>query len=333
MAYHPPAMTSLLIRLAPVLHLTRVTTAFAAAGNVWFVILWTRSHAIERELASDRLTTLPLWLLLASGGLYALALYAFAMALNDALDVRRDRALHPDRPLPSGRLSLDTAIGLITLTLLVAILGASTLGLPAVWTALGTAGAVLIYNASVKYLPSIGLVLVALIYGAHMMAANVELIFVWPVWLAMTHMLGVGALSHLFASRRPALTKPMLASAMAGWLLWSGVLLFIGYRRAGTLWPSWVNVSTIVVPAALAVSFVVFAWMRYRRSGATPRSAEKIERYGALWLTLYTIAWMAGEGRWNEAGILAGLAVVGFLGMTVLKEMYNLAEHPVGFRR
>jgi len=42
---------------------------------------------------------------------------------------------------------------------------------------------------------------------------------------------------------------------------------------------------------------------------------------------------MAGEGRWNEAGILAGLALVGFLGMTVLKEMYNLAEHPVGFRR
>lgn len=326
-------MSSFLVRLSPVLHLTRVTTAFAAAGNVWFVILWTRAHAMERSLAPHPLSTLPLWLLLASGGLYALALYAYAMALNDTLDLRRDRALHPDRPLPSGRITLDTAIGMVTMTLLVAILGASTLGLPAVWMAVGTAGAILVYNASVKYLPSVGLVLVALIYGALMMAANVELIFVWPVWLAMTHMLAVGAMSHLLAKRRPALTKPMLASAIAGWLLWSAVLLYVGYRRAGTLWPSWVNVTTIVAPAALAASFMAFALMRWRRSGATTRSAEKIERYGALWLTLYAIAWMAGQGCWTEAGILAGLAVIGFLGMTVLKELYNLAEHPVGFRR
>jgi 4-hydroxybenzoate polyprenyltransferase len=255
------------------------------------------------------------------------------MALNDTLDLRRDRALHPDRPLPSGRLTVDTAIGLITLTLLVAILGASTLGLPAVWMALGTAAAVLIYNASVKYLPSVGLVLVALIYAAHMMAANIELVFVWPVWLAMSHMLAVGALSHLLAKRRPALTRAGIASAIAGWLVWSVVLLWVGYHRAGTLWPSWVNVSTLVAPAALCISFLVFAWMRFRRSGATQRSAEKIERYGALWLALYTIAWMAGQGKWTEAGILAGLAVVGFLGMTVLKELYNLAEHPVAFRR
>jgi len=326
-------MMAFLLRLSPVLHLTRVTTAFAAAGNVWFVILWTRAHPIERESAPATLTNLPLWLLLASGGLYALALYAYAMALNDTLDLRRDRALHPDRPLPSGRISLDTALGLVTLTLLVAILGASTLGLPAVWMAIGAAGAVLVFNASVKYLPSVGLVLVALIYGAHMMAANVNLIFVWPVWLAMSHMLAVGALSHFFARRRPALTKPMLASAIAGWLLWSSVLLYVGYRRGGTLWPSWVNVTTIVTPAAVAISFGVFAWMRFRRSGATPRSAEKIERYGALWLTLYGIAFMVGQGRWAEAGILAALAIIGFLGMTVLKEMYNLAEHPVGFRR
>lgn len=326
-------MTSFLIRLSPVLHLTRVTTAFAAAGNVWFIILWTRAHEAERAVAPATLLSLPLWLLLASGGLYALALYAYAMALNDTLDLRRDRALHPDRPLPSGRLTLDTAIGLVTLTLLVAILGASTLGLTAVWMALGTAAAILIYNASVKYLPSVGLVLVALIYGAHMMAANVDLLFVWPVWLAMSHMLAVGALSHLLAKRRPALTIPMLASALAGWLLWSGVLLYVGYTRAGTLWPAWINVPTIVAPAALAASFIVFAWMRFRRSGATQRSAEKIERYGALWLTLYAIAWMAGQGRWTDAGILAGLAVIGFLGMTVLKELYNLAEHPVAFRR
>ena len=41
-------MRRLLQSIAPFLHLTRVTTAFAAVSNVWLIVLWTRFHEDER---------------------------------------------------------------------------------------------------------------------------------------------------------------------------------------------------------------------------------------------------------------------------------------------
>ena len=40
-------MREVVLRIAPVLRLTRVSGAFAAVGNVWFVVLWTRANAAE----------------------------------------------------------------------------------------------------------------------------------------------------------------------------------------------------------------------------------------------------------------------------------------------
>jgi len=42
---------------------------------------------------------------------------------------------------------------------------------------------------------------------------------------------------------------------------------------------------------------------------------------------------MLGAGRLHEASVLGVLAVVGFLTMTTLRELYGLAEQPVGYRR
>ena len=45
-------MVRLLQRVAPVLHLTRISTAFALVANTWFVILWTRANgAFEGQAA------------------------------------------------------------------------------------------------------------------------------------------------------------------------------------------------------------------------------------------------------------------------------------------
>ncbi|MCH7962176.1 MAG: UbiA family prenyltransferase, partial [Planctomycetes bacterium] len=104
-------MRRLLLRLAPVLHLTRVSSAFAAVANVWLVILWTRVHDAEHgpmEVEQGRL-----WLLLAGGTVAALGLFAFGASLNDILDQRRDRAMHPNRPLASGQVTKDTALFLV----------------------------------------------------------------------------------------------------------------------------------------------------------------------------------------------------------------------------
>jgi hypothetical protein len=321
---------SIFVRLAPILHLTRVTTAFAAVGNVWFVILWTRAAGPNEP---GRLASSTLPVLLTGGAAMAVALYAFANALNDTLDLRRDRVLHPRRPLPSGRLNIDAAIGFLVLSLMVAVLGATALGTPAVLMCLLAAGAVFFYNAAARFVPSVGLVALSLIYGVHMMIPNVDLVFVWPVWLVMTHSLLVAAVTHRLSERRPTLSPAAIVAATLGWVFWSGVLLYIGASRAGAVWPEYVRPVAAIGPLALAAIYAFLSWRRVRQIGVGPRAADKVTRYGALWLTLYQTAWLLGQGYMREAAILGGLAAVGFLGMTVLRELYAAIEQPLAYRR
>lgn len=323
-------MQAVFVRLAPILHLTRVTTAFAAVGNVWFVILWTRAMAPhERSTLSDaRLPSL-----LAAGAVMAVALFAFANALNDTLDLRRDRILHPRRPLPSGRLNLDAAIGFLVLSLMAAILGSLALGTSAALMCLLTAGAVFFYNAAARFVPSVGLVALSLIYGAHMLIPNIDLVFVWPVWLVMTHALLVAAVTHRLSERRPTLSPAAIVTATLGWVFWSGLLLYVGANRAGSVWPDFVRPTAAIGPVILAGLYAALSWRRVRQLGGGPRAADKVSRYGALWLTLYQTAWLAGQGLMHEAAILGGLALAGFLGMTLLRELYASIEQPLVYRR
>lgn len=326
-------MDALVNRISPILHLTRVSTAFAAVGNAWFIVLWTRASSKEAAVAPAPVVDEPLALVLLGATLYALGLFAFANALGDTLDARRDRALYPDRPIPSGRLSIETATTLVAISLLIAILGASLLGQPAVFMCLLTAFAIWFYHAAGKFIPSVGLVSLGLIYGAHMMIANPNLIFVWPVLLVMAHALLLGAITHRLGQKRPVLTRSVLITAAAGWAFWTGVLLYVGLIRAGTWWPQWVAPQAAIVPIALAAIFVIFAWNKSRMTKDPRRGAEKLRRYGALWVTLYATGWLIGQGYFYAGLYLAGLSLVGLLGMTVLREVYGLIEQPVGYRR
>jgi 4-hydroxybenzoate polyprenyltransferase len=330
-------MTSLIARLSPLLHLTRITAAFAVTGNIWFVILWTRSVDAEREAleAASRISTasIPLPVALLGGLFIALGFYAFAMVANDMLDLRRDRSLHPDRPLPAGRISLEAALGLIASTLLLAMFGAALLGTRPVLVAIVTAAAIMLFNATAKFLPSIGLVLLGLIYAAHMLIANPEMLFLWPVWLAMTHTLAVGAFTHHLAGRRPQLNRRTLLFATLGWLFWSAVLGILSYVRNGSLWPDFVPASAAIVPACLALLYLAFAFSKLRTTRSPGKAADKVQRYGALWLPMYAAAWAFGAGLLGPGIALAALSLIGLLGMTILRELYSLVEHPIGYRR
>jgi 4-hydroxybenzoate polyprenyltransferase len=349
-----------LSRIIPALHLTRVTSAFAAVANVWFVILWTRAAADEPgtaaikgvrvvegllpEASSQVSGGVSLWLLLLGGAANALGLFAFATAMNDVLDWRRDRALNPNRPIPAGRFSIDQAVTLVACTLVVAVLGATVMGMTSVVLTLLVAGAILFFNATGKFIPAVGLVALGLIYAGQMVVPNLSLRFVWPVWLVMTHALAVGGMVHIVARKIPTVSTRAAVFAVAGWVFWSAVILAFGYFRGGvldaqghwsggTLWPAWVRPWAWVWPTVLAVAFVLLAWRRVRALGMNPRAAEKLARYGALWLALYACAWLVGQHWWQEAAIVGSLPVAGFLGMTILREFFTLIEHPIRYRR
>lgn len=324
-------MLRLMARLAPVLRLARVTTAFAAVSNVWFVILWTRANF--QEDGHEALAAPPLWLVLAGGALVAVGLYAFGAALNDILDLRRDRAFRPERPLPSGEVSVETAVWVVAGTLLLALLGATALGIGPVLMTLVIACGILFFNAMARFVPSIGLVVLGLLYAGHTTIPNVFLIFTLPVWLVMTHSLAVAAAVHAVGRRRPRLTRRALVAAAAGWVFWSCVIIGVGWWRAGVFWPGWVNPWALVGPAALAGLFVFLALHKARAAKNDAMAAEKLSRYGALWLALYNAAWMLGQGDLREAAVLGALAACGFVGMTILRELYGIVEKPLGYRR
>ena len=319
-------------RAAPILRLSRVTSAFAAIANVWFVVLWVRADPAN-EPGNPSIADEPLWLLLAGAAASALGLYAFSAGLNDVLDARRDRTLRPDRPIPAGTVGVDVALVFVLGALLLAFLGAVAFGRAGVVLTVVVAFAIVIFNTAARFVPAFGLVLLGLIYAGHMLVPDPWLVFVWPVWLVMTHAMIVGLLTHTLGRKVPKLSQRAFLFAGLGWIFWSLVLLWIGAARAGVLWPQWVEPTAAVPPAVLAAAFVALTVRRLMQYGGGPRAADKIGRYGSLWLGLYGTGWLLGQGLMTGAAIEGALVLCGFLGMTILRELHGLAEQPVGYRR
>jgi hypothetical protein len=328
-----------------ILRLARLTTAFAAVANLWFVVLWTRASAPER--AGALLADGPLWLSLGGALVSGAALYGYGTALNDVVDMGRDRALRRDRPIPTGQATSDTAALTVAGTLILALLGASVLGPQAVMLTLLVALGIVAFNIAGKWVPGFGMVLLGLIYAGQMLAPNAELRFLWPVWLVMTHALVTSGVTHVLSGRPPRLTPRAVVFAVCGWAFASGVLLWLGSIRASadtvdgaassppllTIWPGWVSPTAAIGPALLVVAFALLVARRVKKLGVGPRAAEKVGRYGALWLSLYGCAWLFGAGHVREGLIMSALALGGVIGMTLIREVYGLIEHPVGYRR
>jgi hypothetical protein len=315
-----------------VLRLTRVSTAFAAIADLWFVILWSRSATGETPPAILMDTSLTL--LLAGGALAAAGLYAFGTCLNDLFDLHRDMQLRPGRPLAGEHMPLDTAIISTAITLIAAVLGAATFGTVGVVVTLALLMAVLIFNATGKFIPGIGLVLLSLIYAGHMFVPNVRLHFIWPVWTVMTHALVVGGLSHVLGRKTPPLTRRALTFAITGWVIASATLFALASSGRGFdgLRLTTHGIGGPIAVGVLALLYAAVVIRRARTIGRGPRLGEKIQRYGSIWLSLYACAWLFGAGLVTEGFIMAALATAGIIGMVVMRELYALVREPVGYR-
>ncbi len=337
-------MRDLVLRVMPVLRLTRVSKVFAAVANVWFVVLWARAEPAERMAGGGHVVfDQPLWLLLLGGAGFGAGLYAYGAVLNDMLDIHRDRALRPDRPLAAGRVSVEAAVVGVAVTLIAGVLGSTVFGTGVVLLTLLLALAILVFNLVGKFIPAIGLVLLAAIYAGHMLVPYTGLRFTWPIVVVTTHALLVAGLTHTLRRKSPPITRRAALFVFIGWLLVTAGLLTLGWARSGgagerTWWPEWVAWETALGPGVLAVWFAGLALRRIRTYGPGARAGEKIERYGAVWLPLYASAWLFGEAAfgdvpWSAGFIMLGLALAAILGTTVLREIYGLAEQPIGFRR
>ena len=94
----------------------------------------------------------------------------------------------------------------------------------------------------------------------------------------------------------------------------------MGSSGLGVIWP--------------IIAVASFAWVaRKKTMGLSNRAAaEKLARYGAMWQCLYAAAWLLSVGLYDGALLLCLLAVLGFTGMTAIKEFGGLMTNPPRYR-
>lgn len=310
------------------IQLTRLTMAFGAVSDVWFVILLTRADSRYVMVDVYQMSLLPA---LIAGAVVAIGLFAYGASLNDVLDVRHDSAFSPDRPIPAGRIRVGQAVVVTIGSLIVAVLGANAMGPWALRIALLIAAGILLYNAAGRFIPPVGVISIGIIHAAHMFIPNHELAFTLPVWLVMTHATVIDILVYRLEDKRPRLTGRALAGTTLAWLILSVLILGAGAVSEDGLWPKQASAVGVVCPILAVVAFIAVAW--WKGTGVRGRAAaEKLKRYGAMWQSLYGAAWLLALGLNVEAMWIGLFAVAGFLGMTVIKEVTVLSGRPVTYR-
>lgn len=322
-------MASMLVKLLTAIQLTRLTMAFGAVADVWFIILLTRAMPVYEHVP---VYNMHLAGALTAGAVVAVGLFAYGASLNDILDVRHDAAFSPQRPIPAGRIRLGQAVVVTIGALIIAVLGGAALGTWALLITLLTAVGILFYNAAGKYIPAIGLVTIGLVHVAHMLIPNAHLQFTWPVWLVMTHAMAIATIVHVLEEKRPRLTLRSGVAALTGWVFWS--VLVIGWgamQEEHGLWPEQAEPWAVLWPVITALAFVAVAW--WKVSGVRgAAAAEKLKRYGAMWQALYGAAWLAALGFSAQALWIGGFAIAGFGAMTFIKEITGLSSRPLVYR-
>ncbi|UCD76070.1 MAG: UbiA family prenyltransferase [Phycisphaerales bacterium] len=318
----------MLLRILTAIQLTRLTMAFGAVSDIWFVILLTKAH---QEYVMVDVYGMAMVAALLAGAIVAVGLFAYGGSLNDILDVRHDSAFSPERPIPAGRIKVSQAVIVAVGALIVAVLGGAWMGTGAVCLTLLAAAGLLFYNATGKFIPSVGVVTVGLVHAVHMLVPNYQLTFLLPVWLVMTHAMVITAIVHVLEDKRPRLTSRAVVAVVIGWAVWSFLIIGAGGLREPGLWPEDANVLGLFYPLLAVISFAFMAWWKTSRAGGR-NAAEKLKRYGAMWQSLYGAAWLLAIGLNTQAMWLGAFAVAGFMCMTLIRELTGLSGQPMTYR-
>jgi len=296
-------------RILPVLQLTRMALVFTALSNSLCAYLLL---AKNRAGGGSYLHAVSLWevaaIIVISSGLYG-----FGMSLNDIIDRRRDQLISPARPIPSGRIKVQTAHVICLLLLLMAgvagYLYAHRIGqttmvlLLLLWTAMLIA----FYNLAGKYLVSAGILALGLIRFFHATIPAGKLVLVWHPLLLLNHVTLLSLLCYWLEAKRPALTK----------VHWWTVLLGLAFSDALCLGYVWwrpdhafdlghfvVNLSItprLAYPFIAAAAFIALAISVRRRQPDARHAGQSIMLAGLLWLIVYDVLFIAAYVDWMTA--------------------------------
>ena len=319
-------MAEAIARILPVLQLTRIALVFTAVSDIWVIALL--SHAYP-ELGAE--PGLPLAALLVCTAAVAVGTYAFGMVLNDVMDARHDRVFAPGRPIPSGRIGHGGAIAIAIGALLVAVAGSVPLGAISTMLCLLSAALILFYDTVGKNLAGTGVVTLGLIRAMNMLNAAPSLGYVWPIWLTMSHVIGLSAAGYRLEGKRPLLEGRSVWVVVGGWALGTvGLLVWMDHRGvAGPDGGAWLWVGPLVA----AVLFIIIAMRTVRGAPSRRTGGGLLMKRGLLWLIVYDAAWLLGGGLWWQGALVGSLLPLAWGMMMLTRHLKVLVGEAPTFRR
>ena len=126
-------------------------------------------------LAAAAVSRVPDGLAMAAAAGASLCLYAFGLILNDLMDIETDRAERPDRPLPSGEISVPQARMAAIAMALSGLNLALTAGRLALYAAAVLAALIILYNGGAKRIPVASVLTMGLCRGTSLVLGALAL--------------------------------------------------------------------------------------------------------------------------------------------------------------
>lgn len=239
-------------------------------------------------------------------------LYAGGMVLNDICDIERDRTLHPERPLPSGRVSLKSAGFYCFVLLALAVTSAALAGRAAVTWALVIVALIAGYNRVLKRWAIPGSLAMAAVRGANFLLG---VVVVTPDLAEARGNIGPCAavlamyvfFLTLWSTREDRPGCRAFPAGVGAAITWTPILAAL--RPAPARWAA-------MIPSMWILPWVIRAIARPDRD-----RMMQVVRWGVLGIIPLDASFLAVSGRWAEAAAVAALVLPALALLPVFRKL------------
>ncbi|HZZ43936.1 MAG TPA: UbiA family prenyltransferase [Tepidisphaeraceae bacterium] len=322
-------------RLLPLLQLTRMALVFTAIADS------SCAYVLHRHFSGLPISPLALLFVV----LLSVGLYGFGMSLNDIIDRRRDALTAAHRPLPSGRIGVNTAHIIAAALALLAIGSAEfysqlspALGQRPVIIVCFAIVLITFYDFAGKYLVAPGLLTLGLIRFFHAAIPAPHLPVLWQPLLLLNHVTLLSTVAYRWEQKRPPLTRAHWAFVVTSLVSINAIVILAIYAHRsaeGSFSQVMLLTPGLLIPCLAAAVFLGVAFY-IRRSFPTPREAgQQLMLVGLLWLIVYDASFCFAYSFYLSGFCIAMLLPLAYLSVRTIRAWSKLTalSHRPEFKR
>jgi len=321
-------MRLMVIRALAILQLIRIPLALAVGSDMWLATLLTRWNPAANNRPAAQME---LWIALTIAALIGGGLLGFAAGMNDLLDVRRDQATNPTRPLPAGRVRKPHAALVTFGSLVTALIASMFFGEDSLHVALLAAAGIVAWNTFGRHIPAIGIPMMGLAHAGVMFIPWPGQSFTLPACLVFAQTIVTTTLLHQRSGKRPVLNWSSTAVLVLTSLACIAGLVVLGFMRNADAWPP-PNAAWLAVFPLLAIAW--FAWL-LRAAIVEHRPAESsllLQRAIVAAPPATAAAWALSLERPTAAAAFAGTAAICWTLAYLAREIHGMLAAPPVWR-